>query len=244
MTVNLGSQTAFPNTIPWGSSLYLGINIGGTGSSPTWDGEMSPRLTLTAVPAAFSLESAAGSLTSTLNFVQPTTSESILLPAESGTTEYVCYQNDATNCGYIANQSTQQTSANFNISGEGQLGTLDATGAGSANTLAIGAGATYTGAINIDTSSSVTTGTITVGGTAQTGNITVGQATTSTQTTNIENANATAGTQTVNIDSGNGTASTQTVNIAGGSSTTSGGKTVNIANGTPGTGTTNSVFKI
>src|SRR5580693_2853266 len=61
MTVNLGSKTAFPNTIPWGSSLYLGINIGGTGSSPTWDGEMSPRLTLTAVPAAFSLESAAGS---------------------------------------------------------------------------------------------------------------------------------------------------------------------------------------
>ncbi|MGH7234644.1 MAG: hypothetical protein ACREF7_04345, partial [Candidatus Saccharimonadales bacterium] len=61
MTVNLGSQTAFPSTIQWGTSLYLGMNIGGTGGSPTWDGEMTPRLTLTAVPAAFSLESAAGS---------------------------------------------------------------------------------------------------------------------------------------------------------------------------------------
>ena len=55
---------------------------------------MSPRLTLTAVPAAFSLESAAGSDTSTLSFVQPTANESILLPAESGSTEDVGYRSD------------------------------------------------------------------------------------------------------------------------------------------------------
>ncbi|RLC39843.1 MAG: hypothetical protein DRH33_01795, partial [Candidatus Nealsonbacteria bacterium] len=36
--------------------LWLGVNIGGTSSPPTWDGEMSPRKKLGAVPAAFVAE--------------------------------------------------------------------------------------------------------------------------------------------------------------------------------------------
>jgi len=52
LTVNLGSVTAFP-AIDWSQDLYLTMNIGGTAASPSWDGEMSPRLKLTATPYAF-----------------------------------------------------------------------------------------------------------------------------------------------------------------------------------------------
>ncbi len=48
----LGSVTAFPSTINWDQELWLGMNIGGVGT-PTWDGEMTPRFKLTAVPYAF-----------------------------------------------------------------------------------------------------------------------------------------------------------------------------------------------
>ncbi|MDO8335635.1 MAG: hypothetical protein Q7T74_02520, partial [Candidatus Saccharibacteria bacterium] len=51
-SVNLGSVTAFPGTINWDQELWLGMNIGGVGA-PTWDGEMTPRFKLTAVPYAF-----------------------------------------------------------------------------------------------------------------------------------------------------------------------------------------------
>lgn len=51
-TVSLGSVTAFPGNIDWSQQHWITMNIGGTGS-PTWDGEMNPRLLLTAVPHAF-----------------------------------------------------------------------------------------------------------------------------------------------------------------------------------------------
>ncbi len=73
-----------------------------------------------------------------------------------------------------------------------------------------------------------TTGAIILGASGETGQITIGQATTAT-------------TQTISIESANSTGSSQTVEIGGGSSTTSGGKTVNIANGTPGLGTNNAI---
>lgn len=53
LTVNLGSVTTFPSTINWNQQLWISMNIGGTGGSPSWDGEMSPRLQLTAVPYAW-----------------------------------------------------------------------------------------------------------------------------------------------------------------------------------------------
>jgi hypothetical protein len=51
LTVNLGSVTAF-GTINWNQQLWLTMNIGGTGSA-SWDGEMSPRIQLTALPYVF-----------------------------------------------------------------------------------------------------------------------------------------------------------------------------------------------
>jgi len=48
----LGSTTAFSG-VDFNQTLYLGIEIGGSNASTTWDGEMSPRKILGAVPAAF-----------------------------------------------------------------------------------------------------------------------------------------------------------------------------------------------
>ena len=59
LTVNLGAITSFPGTINWTQQQYLTMNIGNTNGTCTPfstcspDGEMSPRLTLTATPYSF-----------------------------------------------------------------------------------------------------------------------------------------------------------------------------------------------
>ncbi len=121
LTVDLGAVTGFP-VINWDQQLYLTMNIGGTGAA-SWDGEMSPRLTLTAVPYAFRAQQLAlqtGANESTLSFATQTAANSILLPDEAGT---LCIRNSA-NCGfaaatgssaYIQNGTGLQTNANYNI---------------------------------------------------------------------------------------------------------------------------------
>lgn len=56
VSVNLGSVTAFPTNMPWGSQLYVTMRIGGM-SGPSWDTEMTNtttgRMRITAVPYAF-----------------------------------------------------------------------------------------------------------------------------------------------------------------------------------------------
>ncbi|MEM9336884.1 MAG: hypothetical protein AAGA35_03455 [Patescibacteria group bacterium] len=51
-SVMLGSTTDM-SSVDFNQTLYLGVEVGGTGGSPTWDGEMSPRKILGSVPAAF-----------------------------------------------------------------------------------------------------------------------------------------------------------------------------------------------
>ncbi|MDZ7744295.1 MAG: hypothetical protein U5K77_00835 [Candidatus Saccharibacteria bacterium] len=85
-SVNLGSVTSLPD-INWDQDLWLSMNIGGTGS-PTWDGEMTPRIKLTAIPHALSagqLNQDDGTNRGTLNFSSITNDPSILLPDASGT---------------------------------------------------------------------------------------------------------------------------------------------------------------
>jgi hypothetical protein len=129
LTANLGSVTALPN-INWDQELWLTLNIGGTGGSPSWDGEMSPRLKLTAVPYAFTagqLATANGSFRSVLSFVQPTANRTIQAPDESGT---ICIQS-STACGFVAgsaanfiqNQSATDQTATFRINGTGRANT-------------------------------------------------------------------------------------------------------------------------
>jgi hypothetical protein len=45
--------------IDFNQTLYLGVNIGGTNVTPSWDGEMTPRKKLGAVPAAIEAEKSA-----------------------------------------------------------------------------------------------------------------------------------------------------------------------------------------
>ncbi|MFO0781923.1 MAG: hypothetical protein U0524_03485, partial [Candidatus Saccharimonadales bacterium] len=130
LTVNLGSITSFPGTISWDESLYVTMEIGGAGGSPSWDGEMSPRLKLTAVPYAFQAKSATQLQTAnsgnvaTLSFTTPTANNSILLPNASGT---VCLE-AAVSCGfapttggsgYIQNSTSLQTNSNFRVQTSG-----------------------------------------------------------------------------------------------------------------------------
>ena len=147
LTANLGSITAFPSTINWDQQLYLTMNIGGTTTgTPSYDGEMNPRLQLTALPYAFR----AGKLSdpansgSTLGWATQSTANSILLPDEGGT---LCIES-STNCGfatstgstsYIQNGTSVQTGANFNIDGNGTIGgTLQAATVNATSTLELG----------------------------------------------------------------------------------------------------------
>jgi hypothetical protein len=130
LTVNLGALTGFSGSINWDQEHWLTMNIGGTANtgSPSWDGEMTPRLKLTAVPYAFAagkLQQTNGGNTSTLGFATQTGSRSILLPDESGT---VCLQSSA-NCGFVAGSAsnflqngTSPQTADFNITGSGTIG--------------------------------------------------------------------------------------------------------------------------
>ena len=169
LTANLGSVTAFP-AINWDQELWLSMNIGGTGT-PGWDGEMSPRLKLTAVPYAFragQLVTTNGASTSNLSFVQPTANRNILIPDESGT---ICLQSSG-NCGfltgsatdYIQNQNSTNQTANFRISGTGRANTsimtplLQPTADGTTALKIQNTGATIT-AMAVDT----TNGRVTIG---------------------------------------------------------------------------------
>ena len=62
LSVKLGSQTAFGSLVDWEDSLWLTMNIGGTDQvvEPDWDGEMSPRIQMGAVPYAMNAGSVGG----------------------------------------------------------------------------------------------------------------------------------------------------------------------------------------
>ena len=61
----LGSTTPI-TSVDFDQTLYLGVEIGGSGTSPAWDGEMSPRKKLGAVPAALVAKELKGNYTATL----------------------------------------------------------------------------------------------------------------------------------------------------------------------------------
>jgi hypothetical protein len=169
MSVNLGSVTSFP-AINWDQQLYLTMNIGGTGS-PGWDGEMSPRITMTALPYAFRAAQLAKTDGSgnvgTLSFNTTANSPVIVLPDASGT---VCLQSSSS-CGFLTSTTgvqlqgstpgTPQT-GNLNISGTAIAGTslltplVDQATAG-----ALGIANSTATAVNIGNASSNITTTVT-----------------------------------------------------------------------------------
>jgi hypothetical protein len=116
-TVNLGSVTSFGANIPWDQELWLTMNVGGT-SGPTYDGEMTPRMKLTAVPYAITagrLQATDSGITNQLTFATPSGSnKTITLPNETGTvctTGSVCsgYQGSSTAIIQVPGSTAQNT---------------------------------------------------------------------------------------------------------------------------------------
>jgi parallel beta-helix repeat protein len=139
LSVSLGALCSFPATINWDQQLWVTMNIGGSGGTATWDGEMNPRLALTSVPYSFRAGQLAqfnsgNGFSSILQIVQPTSGNQTFQIPDMGAagTYNVCIANSSA-CGfalssgnnnYIQNQiSSAQTTSNFWISGTGRAAT-------------------------------------------------------------------------------------------------------------------------
>ncbi len=138
LTVNLGgSPYQFPTNMNWNQQLWLTMRIGGTGSSPSWDTEMSPRLLLTATPYSFQagqLSATNSGYVGTLSFASTLTgTDTITIPDTGGTVGTVCLQSSS-GCGFLmgSGNGVQLQSGtpgtpqvgNYNINGTGIAGIL------------------------------------------------------------------------------------------------------------------------
>ncbi|HTE21843.1 MAG TPA: hypothetical protein VK674_02275 [Candidatus Limnocylindria bacterium] len=125
LSVYLGSVNSFSGTINWNEEHWLTMNIGGSGGSPSWDGEMSPRIKLTAVPYAFQagqLVKTSGANRGVLAFDTVANNPDIELPDEDGT---VCLQNSSS-CGFIAGSGSAFIQGGNDFNATAVLGTTDA----------------------------------------------------------------------------------------------------------------------
>ncbi len=156
-SIYMGSVTAFGSSVDWNQdTLWLSVNVGGTGGVPTWDGEMSPFTRFSSTPYALNSKALNG-LTSG-NFVQlaqgvqadaSSANSSIFLNKTAGTANILQFQRGGTdvlvldNSGrLIVNPQTDSTSAltvRNAAASEVQL-TVDTTarGAGGGNIVKVG----------------------------------------------------------------------------------------------------------
>jgi hypothetical protein len=157
-SVYLGSVNPLP-AADWNEEHWVTMNVGGSGGSPAWDGEMlnssSERMKLTAVPYAFQaggLATTNGANRATLDFTTPTNNRTITLPDASGT---VCLEGSST-CNFIqiAPLSMQtvnnaNTAIQINQQGSGDLLQLQSGGVDQA-TIAANGNTYFAGALDID----------------------------------------------------------------------------------------------
>jgi hypothetical protein len=199
LSANLGSintSLMSGSGINWDQDNYITLNIGGTAqtASPSYDGEMNPRLKLTGVPYAFR----AGQLaqfnettgyTSTLSLLQPTVGNQSFQIQDQGAagTYSLCVQsatNAAGGCaastgaaGYIQNQSAlQQASTSFWISGIGRSDTaLQAPAFDTPTAVALNIGTTNATSITLGKTgvNTIVGGNLSVGTTQSFGAITI-----------------------------------------------------------------------
>jgi hypothetical protein len=226
-TVNLGSITGgLPTSLNWDQQMWVGMNVAlngtaTTGTFPTMgDGEMTPRLLMTAVPYAFragQLALLTGTNTSTLGWDTQTAANSLLLPNEAGK---LCTNASGGVCSglYIQNQTASpQATAGFNIDGGGTFGgNLTFTNAGGAtisntggtltldanNTLTLGS----TNAVNINLGTNNAAHTIGIGNAGATGTqaITIGGSGNVNNTLTLDAGTAVSALQIGNSDATHG----------------------------------------
>ena len=137
VSVNLGSVTAFGSTIPWGQNLYITMRVGDTGTSPTWDTEMTNsgnRMKLSAVPYAFTA--------SNLKTANRTATASDSITIQTGTTT------TSGNSGNVAISTGNSAGNSGNI-------TLDV-GSASSTAGTITLGSTYSTGLNLGRSGAST----------------------------------------------------------------------------------------
>ena len=164
LTVGLGGQAgnAFPTTINWNQKLWITMNVGGTTqtATPTYDGEMSPRLQLTAVPYAFragelALFNSANNFTSKLSFGAPTGGDqNFVIPDQGAAGTYNVLTTATAATSFVQLQATTPgttQTGNFNINGTGIAGTLQSA------VLSVSSSATTTTLASV-TASSINTG--------------------------------------------------------------------------------------
>jgi hypothetical protein len=171
LTVNLGTYNSFPTNMNWNQQLWLTMRIGGTGSTPSWDIEMNPRLLLTATPYSFQagqLSETIGSNTETLTLPSTLSSSiTITVPNDGSSYNTVCLNNDP-NCGFLTSSAansayvelqgstpgTAQTGY-FNISGTGIASILQASTFDTASNTTLNIGTTNASGINLNQNTSI-----------------------------------------------------------------------------------------
>ena len=194
-SVLLGEVNALTG-VDFNQTLYLGVNIGGTGT-PGWDGEMTPRKKLGAVPAAVVSENA--NITNdatTSSAVYPTwvTTNSGGMPIKTSSAQlsFIPSSGSLTVSGYVYTPNVDAPSAVAL-----NLGTVNQ----SALTLGrVGANTTINGAVVAINSNAASALNITTG--------TTGALTLDTGTTGTINIGTGTGGKTINIGTNNTTADT------------------------------------
>ena len=159
VTANLGTLSTFANTIDWSQELWLSMNIGGVAhtATPTWDGEMAPRMKVTAVPYAFraaeatQLKTVNGANVSTLSILAPTGGNQVFQIQDQGAggTYNLCIQNSSA-CGFalLAGANTFTAANTFSAAGTALSVTNNATIGG---TLGVTGLTTATGGLTVGT---------------------------------------------------------------------------------------------
>lgn len=112
----LGSSTPL-TAVNFNQTLYLSVNIGGTGA-PTWDGEMTPRKVLGAVPAAFEAQQLAGlATTSFLRSDQADSASGYLTFLGGASTTDLSVSGTATTTDLIINGALYDNTTSAGLSG-------------------------------------------------------------------------------------------------------------------------------
>jgi hypothetical protein len=112
--VNLGSITAFGASVDWNQdTLWLSMNVGGTATTPVWDGEMTPFIRLTSVPYSLNAGMVGGLTASQLVQLTPASTQTGTIDVsgniKSGSTLQVNTLDSATS-GVLTVGSTNSTS--------------------------------------------------------------------------------------------------------------------------------------